>query len=99
MIEENPVAGEQAIARPIIGHHPVGIYFGTSVRASRAKGGTLPLGNLGGVAEHFTATSIVETYLQSSPAYSLQHTGRAQGSDITGVFGHLEADLNVTLGT
>ena len=98
VVEQDPVAGEQAVALAIVDGHPVGIRFGGRVGASRIEGRCLALGHLPHLAVHLGAARLVELRGQPGLVDGLQDAHGAQGRHVARVLGDVEAHADVALG-
>ena len=100
VVEQDAVRGVQAIGLAIVHHHPVGIELGRAIGAARIEGRGLALGDLLHLAEQFRGRGLIESGLRSQPqkADRLQQPEHAQTVGVGGIFGGLEADLDMALG-
>ena len=99
MVEENSIAGVNAIGFAVVDGDPVGVELGDSVRASGVEGGGFLLGDFLHKAIEFAGTGLVEAgfLFQAEDADGFEDTQCAQAIGVGGVFGFFETDGNVAL--
>ena len=97
VVEENPVAGEEAVTLAVIHRGPVAEHFGATVRTARPEGSRLGLRDLLHLAIHFTARGLVEARLDPGFTDGLENTNGAHPGDVRCVFGNIETDAHVAL--
>jgi hypothetical protein len=93
VVEEDPVAGVDAVGLAVVHRDPVGVQLGHRVGAARIEGGGLPLRDLLDQSEQFGGRGLVEArlLLQAAGADRLQQAERPDAVDVGGVLGLLEA--------
>jgi len=99
VVEEDAVAGVDAIGLAVVHRDPVGVELGHGIRASRVKRGRLFLGDFLHKAEEFAGARLVEAGFLFEPeeADGLQKAEGSQGIDIGGVLRGLEAHRDMAL--
>ena len=101
VVEQDAVAGEEAVALAVVDHLVVGEDLGTGVGAARLEAGALELRGLG-AAEHLGAAGLVEADLLAAvlheAADGLQQADDAHAHHVHGVLGLVEAHPHVALG-
>ncbi len=101
VVEEDAVAGEEAVAFPVVDHLVVGIDLGTGVGAAGLEAGALALAGLG-TAEHLGAAGLVEANLLPAvlhvAADGLQQPDDPHAHHVHGVLGLIEAHADMALG-
>ncbi len=98
VVEQDAVAGVEAVRVAVLDGHPVGEHLGDGVRAARAERRRLGLRRLGDAAEHLGRAGLVEADRPVGGPDRLEHPERAHRRRVGGELGHLEADLDVALG-
>ena len=100
VIEEDTVAGVEAIGFAVVDGDPVGVELGGGVGAARVEGGGFLLGDFLDEAVEFGGAGLVEAgfLFQTENADGFEQAQGADGVDIGGVFGAFEADGDVALG-
>jgi hypothetical protein len=99
VVEQDAVAGIQAVGLAVVHGDPVGVELGHAVGAARVEGGGFALGGFAHQAIQLAGAGLVEAgfLLQPQDADGLQQAQGAQGVDVGGVFGGFEADGHVAL--
>ena len=97
MIEENSVAGKEAVTFPVIYRHPVGIELGAGIRAARPERGGLGLWILRRCAKHLAAGGLVELGLEVYDADCLQKPDGSKRGDVARIFRDLITDSHMAL--
>ncbi|THU44176.1 hypothetical protein C4D60_Mb02t04650 [Musa balbisiana] len=97
VVEQDAVAGEQAVGLTVVDGVPVRGDLGGSVWRAGMERGRLRLGRRRG-AEHLGGASLVVAGGFGGAADGLEEAESAGGDDIGGVVGDLEGDGNVGLG-
>ena len=98
VVEQDAVAGVEAVRVAVLDGHPVGEHLGDGVRAARAERRRLGLRRLGHPAVHLGRAGLVEADRPVGGPDGLEHPERAHRGGVGGELGHLEADLDVALG-
>ena len=100
MVEEDAIAGIDAIGFAVVNRDPVGVHLGHGVRAARVKGGGFLLGGFLHQTIQLGGGGLVETglFFQTKDTNGFQNTQRADTVGIGGVFGLLKTHRNVALG-
>ena len=100
MVEEDAVAGIDAVGLAVVHRNPVGIELGYRIRAARVEGGGFLLRSFLHQTIEFGGAGLVEARFLFKPedADSLKNTQGAQRVGVGGVFGFLKTHRNVTLG-
>jgi nucleoside-diphosphate-sugar epimerase len=98
VVEEDAVAGVQAVRLAVIHRYPVRKYFGTTVRTARVKRGPLGLRHLAHEAKHFAGGGLVKAGLDPALADGFQDADHPQTGHVAGVLGQLETHPHVRLG-
>ncbi len=96
VVEEDAVAGEDAVALAVVDRGPVCEELADRVGAAGLERRALTLGGLG-LAEHLAAGRLVEAGLGAGVAHGVQEAQGAKGGDIGGVLRDLEAGPHVRL--
>jgi hypothetical protein len=99
VVEKDSVGAEEPVGLPVVDGLPVGVHLGCGVRAAGVEGRVFVLGHLGDAAEHLGGTRLVETGRMIELADCLQQAQRSEGVDVGGVYGVLEGDGHMRLGT
>jgi len=99
VIEHDAVAGVEAVALAVVDGHPIGEDLAHRVGAAGVEGSLFGLGVLLGQAEHLRGGGLVVAGVDVQLAHALQNTQRAHGHGVAGVLGHVEAHLDVALGS
>ena len=99
MVEQDPVRGVDAIGLAVIDRDPIAVELGRRIGAARHEGRRLALGG-GRAAVKLGCGGLIEAgdVLALQNADRFQQAQRAQGIGIGGVFGRLEAHLDMALG-
>jgi len=99
MIEENGVAGKDAIGLAIVRGDPVGVGLGGTVRRAWPQGRRLVLGIFRRLTVHFRGRGLQETasILESQNSHGLEQTQGSDGVGVCRVFRRFERDGDVTL--
>jgi hypothetical protein len=97
VVEEDSVAGEEAVALAVVDGDPVGVELGDAVGAARVEGGRLALRSLDHLAEELGGGGLVEARADSRFADRLEDADGAEGGDLARVLGDVEAHLDVAL--
>ena len=99
VVEQDAVAGVQAVGLAIIDGDPVGVNLGGAVGRARVERRGLALRNLLNLAEHLGGRGLVEAGLALEPqdADRLEHSQRADRIRVRGVFGRFERHCHVAL--
>ena len=99
MVEQDPVAGEQAVRLAIIDRDPIGIHLGDAVGRPRVEGCGLALRDFLHLAEHLGRRGLIETSLLLEPenADRLEQTQGAERVGVRRVFGRFEGYPYVAL--
>ena len=99
VVEQNAVAGIQTIAFAIVHRRPIGKNLRHAIGTARPKRRAFGLRNFLRFAKHLAARRLVETRSDSGFTNCLQNSNRPDASDIRRVFGDVETDPDVALGT
>jgi len=101
VIEEDAVGSMQVVGLPVIHGQPVGEDLGAAVGGAWVEWSGLTLGHLMNLSKHFGGGGLVEPYIlgQSRLTDCLEEADRAQSSHVARVFGNIEGDAHVTLGS
>jgi hypothetical protein len=99
VVEEDAIAGEDAICLAVVHAYPEGIELGDGVRRTRIEGRRLALRGLSDESVEFGGRSLVELrlLLQAQDANRFEKTERAHGVGVGRVLGLLKRDLHVRL--
>src|ERR1017187_5187007 len=97
VIEQNPVAGVNAVRLAVVHRHPVGVNLGRAVRTSRIKGSGFALRRFPHQAKHFTAARLVKTRFRRRVSHRFEDARGSDPSHVAGVFRNVEAYANVAL--
>ena len=100
VVEQDPVAGVDAVGLAVVDGDPVGVELGDAVGTAGMERRRLGLRGLGDPAEQLAGRRLVEAggFLEAEEADSLEQPQRADCVDIRRVLGHLETDGDVGLG-
>jgi DNA polymerase III subunit gamma/tau len=100
VVEKNAVTGVDAVGFAVVDGDPVGVQLGNSVGRARIEGGFLGLGHLLDQAVKLRGGGLVKAgfFLQAQQADGFQESQGPEGIGVGGIFGGLEADLDVGLG-
>jgi len=98
VIEEDAVAGVEAVGFAVIDGDPIGVDLGAGVGAAGVEGGDFGLGHFADSAEHFAGGGLVEAGLDAGFADGLEQADGAGGGDVGGIFRAVETDADVALG-
>ena len=101
VVEQNPVAGEQPVGVAVDDRGPVRVELRAGVGGAGAEGGGLGLGALGGLPVELGGGGLVEPAVgggEGGETEGLEETEAAEGVDVGGVLGEVEADFDVALG-
>src|SRR5205823_5469823 len=99
VIEQNAVAGVEAIAFAVIYRCPVGENLGHTVGTARPEGGLFRLRDFLRLAIHLAARGLVKARSNSGFANGFQNADRSHTGDVGGVFRNIETDTDVALRT
>ena len=99
VVEQDAVAGVDAVGLAVVDGDPVGVELGHRVGAARVEGSGFLLGDFLHQAVEFAGAGLVEAgfLFQTQDAYGLQYAQGAQRVGVGGVFGLLEAHGHVAL--
>ena len=97
VIEQNAVAGVEAIAFTVIYRCPVGENFRDAIRAARPEWCPFRLRHFLRLAIHLAAGGLVKTRANSGFANGFQNTDCSDPRNVGGVFRNIEADTDVAL--
>eukprot|EP01022_Parablepharisma_sp_SALTPOND_P036279 TRINITY_DN9838_c0_g1_i1.p1 TRINITY_DN9838_c0_g1~~TRINITY_DN9838_c0_g1_i1.p1 ORF type:complete len:1069 (-),score=237.17 TRINITY_DN9838_c0_g1_i1:780-3986(-) len=99
VVEQDAVAGIDAVGFTVVDHDPVAIHLGHGIGAARVEGGGFLLRDLLDQTVEFGGAGLVEAGLlfESQDADGLKQAQYAQTVGVGGVFGFLEADGDVAL--
>ncbi len=99
MVEQDAVAGVDAVGLAVVHRDPMGVYLGGAVRRTRVERRGLALRHLLHQTEHLAGGGLVEAHavLQPQDAHGLQQAQRSQGVAVGRVLRRLEAHLHVAL--
>src|SRR5215813_8967336 len=97
VIEQDAVAGMEAIAFAVIYRGPVGKNLGYTIRTARPERRLFRLRDLLRFAVHLAARGLVKTGADSCFANGFQNANRSDAGDVGGVFGNIETDPDVAL--
>ena len=99
VVEQDPVAGEEAVGLAVVHRDPVGVELGHRVGRARIEGRGLLLRHLLHQAVELRGRGLVEARAVAQPqdADRLQHAQRAQRVRVGGVLGLLEGHRHVAL--
>ncbi|EXI76370.1 MAG: hypothetical protein AW07_00315 [Candidatus Accumulibacter sp. SK-11] len=99
VIEEDAVAGIDAVGFAVVDGDPVGVELGDRIRTARVERRRLLLRNFLDEAVEFRGARLVEAglLLEAEDADRLEHAQRADAVGVGGVLGFLEADGDVAL--
>jgi hypothetical protein len=100
MIEQNTVAAKHIIALTIVLHDPVTVEFGYGIRGTGMERGGLLLGYFGYLAEELGGAGLIDLtgLAQSADTNGFQQTEGTDTVNLGGIFGYVEADLDMALG-
>ena len=100
VIEEDTVAGIEAVGFAVVDGDPVGVELGGGVGAARVEGGGFLLRNFLDETVELGGAGLVEAgfLFQTENADGFEQAQGADGVDVGGVFGAFEADGDVALG-
>lgn len=100
MVEQDAVAGVEAVGFAVVDGDPVGVHLGDGIRAARVEGRGFLLRDFLDQAVEFGGGSLVEAgfLFQAKEADGFEQAQGANGVDIGGVFRGFEADGHVRLG-
>ena len=96
VIEQDAARGVETITLPVNPGYRMRINLGRSVRASRLKHGRFALRRWSG-AEHFRTRRLIKPGLRPAAADGFEQPHRAEASDVTCVFGNIEAYFHMAL--
>ena len=99
MVEEDPVARVDPVGLPVVDCDEVGEDLRDGIRRARTKGRQLVLWRLDNLPVHLGATGLVEADRPVSGAHGLEHPEGAHRRGLGSELRHLEADLDVALGS
>ena len=101
VVEEDAVAGIHAVGFAVVHGDPVGIHLGHRVGRARVERGGFRLGDFLDQPVELGGGRLVEAGFLFEPEETdrFQQTQGADGIDVRGVFGGLEGDRHVGLGT
>jgi hypothetical protein len=101
VIEEDAVAGVEAVGFAVIDDDPVGVEFGDGVGAARVEGGGFLLWGFLDEAVEFGGGGLVESgfLLEAEDADGFEEAEGTDGVDVGGVFRAFEADGDVAHGS
>ena len=99
VIEEDTVAGVDAVGLTVVDGNPVGVELGDGVGAARVEGGALLLRGFLHQAVEFGGAGLVEAALlfQAEDADGFEYAQGADAVGVGGVFGLFKADRDVAL--
>ena len=86
MVEEDAVAGEQAVGLAVLDRHLVGEDLGHGVGAARVEGGGFALGRLLDLAVHLGAAGLVEARVPVGVAERFEQAQVAHGRRTSAVY-------------
>jgi hypothetical protein len=100
VVEEDAVAGEQAVGLAVVYRDPVGVELGHRVGTARIEGRGLLLRGLAHLAEELGGGGLVDArlLLEAEDADGFEQAQRAEAVGVGRVLGRLEGDLHVALG-
>ena len=100
MVEQDAVAGINAIGFAVVDRDPVGVHLGHRIRTSGVERGGFLLRSFLHQTVEFGRRGLVETglLLQFQDADGLQNAQTTQGINVRRVFGALKADRHMGLG-
>ena len=96
MIEQDAARGVETITLPVNPGYRMRVNLGRGVRASRLKHGRFALRRWSG-AKHFRTRCLIKPGLRPAAADGFEQPHRAEASDVTCVFGNIEADFHMAL--
>jgi hypothetical protein len=99
VVEQDAVAGVDAVGLAVVDGDPVGVELGDGVGAARVEGGGFLLRDFLHQAVEFGGAGLVEAGLlfQAEDADGFEHAQGADAVGVGGVFGLFEADGDVAL--
>lgn len=98
VVEENAVAGKEAVTLAVIHGGPVAEHFGATIGTARPERRGLGLRHLLDLAIHLAARGLVKARLYPGFTDSLQNTDRAHPGDVRRVFGNVKTHAHMALG-
>ena len=99
MVEQDAVAGEDAVSVPVLPDHPEAVLFCHSVGGIGMEGRILVLGHLFHLAVQFGSGGLVHPagLVQSGVVHRFQDPQHTQGIHVSGVFCRLKGNLHMAL--
>ena len=100
VVEEDAIAGVEAIGLTVVHDNPVTVHLGDGVGAAGVERGSFFLRDFLHLAVEFAGAGLVEAgfLFEAEDADGVEQAQYAEGIRVGGVFGFFEADSNVALG-
>lgn len=97
VVKQNAVAGIHPVGLPVVDGDPESVELGDTIGGTRVERGSLRLRSLDDFSIQLGSGSLVETnmLLESTRTDGVEETESTETIDVTGIFGHLERDLDV----
>lgn len=101
VVEQDAVAGVHAVCLAVVDGDPVAVQLGDAVRRARVEGRRLALRRLDDLAVQLGGGRLVkaDVLLEAAGTDGVEQAERAECVDVACVFGHLERNFDVRLGT
>ena len=99
MVEQDAVAGEHSVTLAVVDRDPMGINFRRAIRAAGVERRRFLLRHFLDQPVHLRTAGLVVARLQPDFADRFEDADGADTGDIAGVFGNVEGDADMALGS